>query len=305
MSYYGFAPYVPVAERRRQAEKALAKQRKAGHLVTPVVIEGRTIARSFWGKAWCENLENYSDYANRLPRGRTYVRNGSVLDLQIRPGLVQAQVSGSSIYRVEVRVAAVPGPRWQALCKDCGDRIESLVELLQGRFSQGVMTRLCCQGAGLFPAPAEITLSCSCPDGAYMCKHVAAVLYGIGARLDSEPELLFVLRKVDGQELLAHASAGLAVPEPTAGRVLEGDDLAALFGLEMGGARDGGAEAMGGQAAPAKAKVEPAKAKVVPAKSKVAPASRSSEPSSITTAIPPCSNTVSSSVRRSSMAKPY
>ena len=151
MSYYGFAPYVPVAERRRQAEKALAKQRKAGHLVTPVVIEGRTIARSFWGKAWCENLENYSDYANRLPRGRTYVRNGSVLDLQIRPGLVQAQVSGSSIYRVEVRVAAVPGPRWQALCKDCGDRIESLVELLQGRFSQGVMTRLCCQARGCSP----------------------------------------------------------------------------------------------------------------------------------------------------------
>jgi uncharacterized Zn finger protein len=214
----------------------MAKQRKEGRLVAPVVIAGRKIANTFWGLAWCDNLEHYSDFANRLPRGRTYVRNGSVVDLQIRPGLVEAQVSGSSLYRVRVKVQAVPAPHWQALCKDCGGAIESLVELLQGRFSRGVMERLCRQGAGLFPTPKEIAFSCSCPDGAYMCKHVAAVLYGIGARLDTEPELLFRLRAVDGQELLARAAAGLtlAAPELAADRVLGGDGLEELFGLDLG-----------------------------------------------------------------------
>jgi len=265
MSEYEWAPYVPVAERRRKAEQALARQRKKGVTVTPVVILGRVIARTFWGKAWCDNLEGYSDYANRLPRGRTYVRNGSVIDLQIAPGLVRAQVSGSHIYQVEVKVQAVPDLRWRALCQDCGGAIASLVELLQGRFSQGVMERLCCQGAGLFPAPGEITLSCSCPDGAVMCKHVAAVLYGIGARLDAEPELLFRLRRVDGAELLAQAASGLtlAAPAPAAERVLADDDLAELFGLEMG-------SAPAAPATPPKAKrVAPPKAKrVAPPKAK-------------------------------------
>ena len=265
-SYYGWAPYVPVAERRRRAEQAMAKQRKQGHPVAPVVIAGRKIASTFWGLAWCDNLEHYSDFANRLPRGRTYVRNGSVVDLQIRPGLVEAQVSGSSLYRVRVQVQAVPVPHWQALCADCGGAIESLVELLQGRFSRGVMERLCSQGGGLFPTPKEIAFSCSCPDGAYMCKHVAAVLYGIGARLDTEPELLFRLRAVDGQELLARAAAGLTLagPELAAGRVLGGDGLEELFGLDLGGA------APPAKAAPRRgpkakaARPEPVKAEAVP-----------------------------------------
>jgi uncharacterized Zn finger protein len=109
------------------------------------------------------------------------------------------------------------------------------VELLQGRFSKGVMDRLCRQGDGLFPVPMDIRFDCSCPDGAYMCKHVAAVLYGVGARFDSKPELLFTLRQVDPAELLSKAGSGV-VTAPAAGeRTLAGDDLGALFGLEMDG----------------------------------------------------------------------
>ena len=181
--------------------------------MSPVVIEGRTIAATFWGKAWCDNLERYSDYANRLPRGRTYVRNGSVVDLQIAPGEVNALVSGSEIYQVAVKVSAVPKARWTSICTDCAGAIDSLVELLQGRFSKGVMERICRQKTGLFPAPAEIEFSCSCPDWASMCKHVAAVLYGIGARLDEQPELLFKLRKVDEKDLIAKAGKGLPLVE--------------------------------------------------------------------------------------------
>jgi len=253
----------------------MAKLAKQGHPVAPVIIQGRTIANTFWGRAWCENLEQYGDFANRLPRGRTYVRNGSVLDLQIAPGNVEARVSGSSIYRVRVQVKAVPGPHWRSLCQDCGGAIESLVELLQGRFSQGVMARLCRQGSGLFPAPAEIAFSCSCPDGAAMCKHVAAVLYGVGARLDREPELLFRLRKVDGRELLAHAAAGLtlAAPQPTGDRMLDGDDLAELFGLEMDPAPPAIAKAKAVPSAPKpKSKAKPESAPAQPKATRTRPA---------------------------------
>jgi uncharacterized Zn finger protein len=199
-----------------------------------VTIEGRTIARTFWGKAWCDNLERYSDYATRLPRGRTYVRNGSVVDLQIAPGQVQAAVSGSRLYRTTVTVSAVPKARWKAICADCGGAIDSLVELLQGRLSTGVMERICRQETGLFPAPAEITFSCTCPDWASMCKHVAAVLYGVGARLDVQPELLFTLRRVAANALIAKAGSGLTLPaKGVAENVLETANLSEMFGLEL------------------------------------------------------------------------
>ncbi len=236
--YYEWAAYVSVAERRRKAEREMQKLRKKGHPLSPVVIDGRMIARTFWGKAWCENLERYSDFSNRLPRGRTYVRNGSVLDLQIAPGNVAAMVSGTKIYKVAVDVAAVPKARWRSICGDCAGAIDSLVELLQGRFSKGVMERICQEKSGLFPQPGEITFSCSCPDWASMCKHVAAVFYGIGARLDEQPELLFKLRKVDEKDLIAKAGRGLPLSKtgPAAEKVLaiDGDGLSALFGLEMG-----------------------------------------------------------------------
>lgn len=242
MSYdgWGWRPYVSAAERRRKAALMIARLKKAGKPVSPVAIEGRTIARTFWGKAWCGNLGRYSDFANRLPRGRTYVRNGSVMDLQISKGEVKALVSGSEIYKVTVKVKPVSKARWRSICSDCAGTIDSVVELLQGRFSQGVMERLCRQKTGLFPSPSEIELSCSCPDWALMCKHVAAVLYGIGARLDHQPELLFRLHKVDEKELIAKTGGGLALARkaPTTEQTLAGEDLSALFGLEMAPAAD-------------------------------------------------------------------
>jgi len=236
MGFYGWRPYVSVAQRRRQAASEMAKLKKKGHPVSPVVVEGRTIVKTFWGKAWCENLERYSDFENRLPRGRTYVRNGSVIDLQIAPGEIKALVSGSEIYKVQVKVSPVAKARWQSICKDCAGAIDSLIELLQGRFSKGVMERVCRQKTGLFPSPEEIQLSCSCPDWAEMCKHVAAVLYAIGARLDQQPDLIFRLHNVDEKELIA--GAGTALPQakkaPAASKVLGGEDLSVLFGLDIG-----------------------------------------------------------------------
>jgi uncharacterized Zn finger protein len=235
MSWYEWRPYMPVAERRRQAHSKLKTLRKKGQSASPVTIEGRTIAKSFWGQSWCSNLERYSDFANRLPRGRTYVRNGSVVDLQIVKGEVLAFVSGSELYKIKIGIAPVAARRWRSICRDCSGTIDSLVELLQGRLAKGVMDRVCREGDGLFPTPAEIKLSCSCPDWADMCKHVAAALYGVGARLDEQPRLLFVLRGVDENELLAGAGQDLSLTTaaPASAQVLDDGDVAALFGLEM------------------------------------------------------------------------
>ena len=235
MSYFGWKPYVPVAERRKQAEKAAAKMQKQGVTLTPVIAGRGSIAKTFWGKSWCDNLERYSDYDNRLPRGRTYIRNGSVIDLKITEGAVQAQVMGSSLYQVAVKVAAVPATQWQAISADCAGSIASLVELLQGRLSKAVMERICTPKTGLFPAPKEISFTCSCPDWAVMCKHVAAVLYGIGVRLDNQPDLLFSLRRVKAQDLVARAGAGLPKNKkaPAKTKVLDAALLEDVFGIEM------------------------------------------------------------------------
>ena len=232
---YGWPAYVSVAERRAKAEKAATKAKKAGALLTPISPFRGALAKTFWGKAWCDNLANYSDYANRLPRGSSYVRNGSVIDLQVTPGEVRAQVMGSSLYKVSVSVTAVPEKQWKTICTDCSGSIDSLVELLQGKLSNAVMERICKRGTGLFPSPKEITFDCSCPDYASMCKHVAAVLYGIGSRLDQQPEVLFSLRRVDAQDLVQQAEVGL---KPLAKRMAQGkvlDDalLGDVFGIEM------------------------------------------------------------------------
>jgi uncharacterized Zn finger protein len=226
---------MPVAARRRRAEKAVARAQNNGKPLSPVVLAGRTIANTFWGKSWCGNLERYSDFSNRLPRGRSYVRNGAVLDLQITAGEVAARVMGTRLYTVKITVSTVPPARWRALCKDCTGGIDSLVELLQGRFAKGVMERVCREGTGLFPAPKEIRFECSCPDWASMCKHVAATLYGVGARLDAQPELLFRLRKVHEEDLIATAGKALpAAGKPSkAGKVLDEERLGEIFGIEI------------------------------------------------------------------------
>jgi uncharacterized Zn finger protein len=234
MSFWDYQPYVSVASRRAQAAREVEKLKKKNRDIAPVVVEGRKIATSVWGKAWCDNLERYSDYASRLPRGRSYVRNGSVIDLSIARGQISALVSGSDIYQVKIEIAVAAPPRWKAICADCAGSVGSLVDLLRGKLSKSVMERVCRDSDGLFPAPKEIKLSCSCPDWADMCKHVAAVLYGVGARLDAAPEMLFALRGVDHADLVSTAGSEQITRKGAASERVLGDvDVAALFGLDM------------------------------------------------------------------------
>jgi uncharacterized Zn finger protein len=231
--WYQFRPYVPAARRRAQAAREVAQRRKNGQKISPVVIEGRTIAHTFWGQAWCDNLESYSDFENRLPRGRTYVRNGSVVDLQIHPGKVTALVSGSELYEVCVTIKPLSAKAWGAVKGRCAGQIGSVVELLAGRLSKNVIGIVTAHDGGLFPKPGEIEMECSCPDWAGMCKHVAAVLYGVGARLDQQPDLLFRLRKVDHLELIEEAVSGAARQTATRKKTLSDADVAGVFGIEI------------------------------------------------------------------------
>jgi uncharacterized Zn finger protein len=233
---WSFEPYVSAAEKRRRSRKAANALEEEGQKMNPIRIDGRTIARSFWGKAWCENLESYSDYRNRLPRGRSYVRNGSVVDFRIVPGEIRALVFGSDLYRITIKIQPVQRAAWKALKTDCAGRVGSLMDLLQGKLSTQVMDIITRRETGLFPRPGEIRLSCSCPDWAGMCKHVAATLYAVGARLDESPELLFVLRGADHLELVTEATASVTngvSSSPDASAALAGENLEEIFGIEI------------------------------------------------------------------------
>jgi uncharacterized Zn finger protein len=244
MAWYGggfeFADYVSVAERRARARKAAEKiARKRGRALVPVGPpegKGSKLVSTFWGKAWCDNLESYSDYANRLPRGRSYVRHGAVIDLQITKGKIVALVSGTSTYETKVSIRSLDAQRWKHIAAACTGKIDSLVDLLRGKLSKQVMEIVTGKEGGLFPAPREITFTCSCPDWAGMCKHVAAVMYGVGVRLDDKPDLLFALRAVDHADLIGAAADGapLAALRRSSGRkVINSPDLSALFGIEV------------------------------------------------------------------------
>lgn len=236
--YYGeWRPYVSVGQRRAQARREMAKLRKKGQDIQPVEIEGSTIARSFWGKGWCSHLESFGDYSNRLPRGRTYARNGSVCHLGIEKGVVEAIVSGSELYHVSVEITPLNKSKWNTLKKRCAGQIGSLIELLQGRLSEEIMGTVIDRDKGLFPRPGEIKFSCDCPDWAGMCKHIAAVMYCIGARLDKRPELLFLLRGVDHEELISAGAVAKTIlgsgSRRSRRRTLPGKLLEEVFEVEL------------------------------------------------------------------------
>ncbi len=234
MNYGRWAPYVPVAKRRAKAAKEIDKLRKKGMKIEPIEVHGRKISKTFWGQAWCSHLEKFSDYENRLPRGRTYVRNGSVCHLAISKGKVEAIVSGSTLYRINITIKPLSARKWNDIRQRCAGQIGSMLELLQGRFSDNVMGIVTDKNNGLFPKPSEIKLGCDCPDWAEMCKHIAAVLYGVGARLDQQPELLFLLRNVDHEALISQElELQSATSEKGKRRRLAESDLSDVFGVDV------------------------------------------------------------------------
>ena len=244
-----FQPYVSVAERRRKAQRALRQVVKDGRITPrPIEIAGRAIATSYWGRRWCEHLVALSDFENRLPRGRTYALHGAVVHLAIEQGSVSALVVGSRTrpYRVEVTLKPLPAADWDALKSACMGQVASVHDLLQGKLSESVMRAVSEHDPGLFPSLGQMRHACSCPDHAQMCKHVAAALYGVGHRLDTQPEALFLLRGVDAGELVASAAGPLLSSTAPSENALEDGALGDIFGIDLGG--EGGAPMQAGEA---------------------------------------------------------
>jgi len=240
MGYWGFAPYVSVAEKKAKAARQLEKIKKKNPGISPVLIAGTKIADTWWGKSWNNNLEGYADYSNRIGRGRNYLRHGAVLDLKIDSGEVKAMVQGGAPrpYAVAVKIKPINKDTWKKIKDACQGKFDSLPGLLDGKFPKELGEILTARGQGLFPSPQEIDFSCSCPDWAYMCKHVAAVLYGIGARVDHDPLLFFKLRNADVRDLISAAVEDktrklLQKAGERTSRVMDGIDLTGLFGIEM------------------------------------------------------------------------
>lgn len=240
MSYYGFSEYVSVEERRIKAQKAIEKLRKKNPDISPIIIEGRKIAKTWWGMAWNKNLESYADYESRIQRGRSYVRNMAVIDLKIQKGMVIALVKGSPAtpYEVKVQIEPVKGEAWDDIKKVCQGKIESLQELIDGKFPKALGELFTSKGTGLFPSPKNIKFACTCPDYASMCKHVAAVLYGIGARLDDDPSLFFTLRNANVEELISQTIQEkkeklISKTAVKSRRILNDADVMDIFGVEV------------------------------------------------------------------------
>ena len=234
MGWYFHKPYVSAAQRKAKARREVAKLQKKGQTLSPVQVQGLKLGKTFWGQSWCKHIESFSDLSSRLPRGKTYVRNESILDLQVRQGLITAMVMGSELYSIRIKITSLTPAQWKSLKKKTAGQIGSMVELLQGRLSDSVMQSVTGHSEGLFPKSGQIDMECSCPDSAEMCKHLAAVLYGVGCRLDEEPDLLFKLRGVDHRELITEAtrSAGSAT---TVGnrKTIAASDLSDVFGIDI------------------------------------------------------------------------
>ena len=229
-----YPPYRPVAQQRSDAAKLVEKLRKKYPNLQPVVVEGRTIAKSFWGKAWCDNVETYMDHDNRLPRGRAYVRNGAVVDVHIFKGVVHALVSGSQAkpYKVEIHIDPLTAAKWKRIQEMSRGKVDSLLSLMQGKLPESLLHLLCDPQDGIFPRQREIHMHCKCPDGARLCKHLAAVLYGIGHRLDEHPELFFTMRSIEVEELFGLCAVE-ELTKAAPSELPEGTDLSAVFGIAL------------------------------------------------------------------------
>jgi len=227
--------YEDVREQKERLQREIAKRKKRGEKfeVLPAPAGQKKLCTTFWGQAWCKNLESYQQYESRLPRGRSYLRQGKVCNLKIDAGQLSAVVAGSELYETSILIQPLPKKQWQKIVKSGAGQVGSMLDLLAGKLGDGLMAVLTDKDDGLFPKPKEIHFDCSCPDHADMCKHVSAVLYGVGVMLDTKPELLFTLRGVDQAELLSNASSAAITDLSASTGDLAGADLSAIFGIDL------------------------------------------------------------------------
>lgn len=233
---WGYHTYIPVGVRVKKTQRLIEKLKQKDPSISPIVIEGKKIAKTFWGISWNKNLESYADFHNRIARGSAYLKNGMVVDLKILEGRVKSLVNGTDLYEVQIDINKLSNESWNNITKNCSHKIENIERLASGVFPEELKEIFLKKGDGLFPSPKEIKMSCTCPDWAVMCKHVAATLYGVGAKLDADPLIFFKLRGVDFSELLTKSieekmESMLKNSNKKTNRIIENKDISELFGI--------------------------------------------------------------------------
>ena len=231
MAWYDYSD--SAAQKKKLADDIEKRRQRGESLDVFNSPTGNKLTQQFWGAAWTRHLETYGGYNARLGRGRSYLRQGKVLNLVVDEGIAAAEVAGSYLYEVEIRVSPLPADRWRAIKAECAGQVASLLDLLGGKLGDGVMKIITDPDKGLFPRGKEIRHQCTCPDDADLCKHQAAVLYAIAVLFDRDPRVFFHLRGVDPSELIASSGTSLMDSGAGAKGELEGEDLSALFGIDL------------------------------------------------------------------------
>ena len=226
--------YTTVASLKARAARATKTLKDA----EPVIPHPHTrkMCLTWWGQEWCNNLESYADYRSRLERGRRYVRSNTVVDLKIFANQVKAKVQGTDLYEVTVDFAKPKPADIEKIKKLTGNRIANVEMLLKGNFPDELKELFTQNKPGLFPTPEEIKFDCDCLDWADMCKHVAAVMYGIGIRIDADPLQFFKLRGIDIDEFLTQVvddkvANMLKNIDVKSDRIMKDANVATIFGI--------------------------------------------------------------------------
>jgi len=188
---------------------------------------------TWWAKRWISALERLG-WSNRLQRGRTYARQGNVLEVKVRPGRIDARVQGSRKrpYRVTIHIEPLSDSDWDKAASAMAERALFAARLLAGEMPENIEDAFVQCDTQLFPrSEQDIDMSCTCPDWANPCKHIAAVFYTLGTEFDRDPFLLLLLRGMSREHLLAalrekRAQAAAASAEASAARARADGDRA-------------------------------------------------------------------------------
>lgn len=215
------------ADLEAQARRELIELKSAGEEVRPVVGTTRKLAAHFWGSAWMKHLALCESGGWSLSAGRTLLRHGCVLDLQLEAGLIRARVMEERLHDVEIALDPLDGERLEELRTICSGKIDSLVPLLEGTLDDALLATLCNAETGLLPEPGAWHMSCTCPDWSEPCPHAAAAIYAAGILIDAEPSLLFRLRQVSPEDLLQSPA------EKAAESDFDLEQLARTFRIEL------------------------------------------------------------------------
>jgi uncharacterized Zn finger protein len=168
-------------------------------------------SRTWWGQRFIAALEQFTD-PGRLGRGRSYASGGRILDYTLAKGTVTARVRGSinpyfgvykePIYTTSITIKAISAANWTKVIRRIASRADLVTKLLMNEMPDTIEDVFSELDLHLLPhSERDFVTTCSCPDYANPCKHIAGVYYLLASALDNDPFLMFELRGLSRDDL--------------------------------------------------------------------------------------------------------